>query len=431
MGDAFTAVSNDIGALFYNPAGLGDIRRIQFTAIGDRLFQEGLRPQSGLTAAGTIPLSDYRENWDFGTVGAAFRRAGRSDDQSITDFGLSWGSDPGPILSPLIGRPLPEGIRVGSTLRLRDRSGGFGVGLDLGALYHFPDGDKPLRKGWTAGASILEMNSANISGPVTYRLGAAWENPESVLSLDWDVTDGVSRFHPGLEVDFFKHLIATRLGTLAPPGQSRQITMGVGLLLSAVQLDLTYGFPIADPFKENDRVLFGLTYRFGAPMLAQVLENKPNEASVQEQVLSLQAEKKALQESIKENRDLFDKIKADMDRTRAKSVAAEEELKMIQDKLIQRRKELDKSEQQTLDLERARSTLEKKIEEKKTQERKSEIRPPFSGPARHHLVRSGDTLRSIAEMYYGDPDQWKVIYDANEGKFVRGAPKIGAELIIP
>src|SRR5205823_3065474 len=198
------------------------------------------------------------------------------------------------------------------------------------------------------------------SGPVTYRLGAAWENPQSILSLDWAVTDGVSRFFPGLEVDFFKHLIAARLGTGQVPGRSRQLTMGLGLMLSAIQLDLAYGFPIGDAFKEDDRVLFGLTYRFGAPMLTQILQDKPSEVSLQEQVLSLQSEKKALQNSIKENRALYEKIQADLNKSRAKGVAAEEELKMLQDKLIERRKQLDKSEKQTLDLERARTTLEKK-----------------------------------------------------------------------
>jgi LysM repeat protein len=432
MGGAFTAISNDVGALFSNPAGLGDVRRIEFIGVMDRVITEGVFPQTGLTAAGTIPLSDYRRQWDFGTVGTAFHRTGRSDDSSITDFGFSWGADPAPILSPLINRPIPEGIRTGSTLHFRNRSpSGFGVGLDLGWLYHFPEGVSPLRRGWSAGLAIKEMNTANISGPVEYRLGTAWENAQSVLSLDWSVSDGVSRFFPGIEVDFFKHLIATRLGTGHVPGQSRQLTMGLGLLLSAIQVDISYAFPLGDPFKTNDRILIGVTYRFGAPLLSQIMQDRPGQVGLQEQVLSLQAEKRALQASIKENRSLYDQIQADVNKNKAKSVAAEEELKMLQEKLIERRKDLEKAEKQTVGMERMRNSIEKKIDEEKTEQRRSEIRAPFAGPARKHRVQPGDTLRSISERYYGDPDQWKVIYDANEGKFVRGAPKVSADLVIP
>jgi hypothetical protein len=88
MGGAFTAISNDVGALFSNPAGLGDVRRIEFIGVMDRVITEGVFPQTGLTAAGTIPLSDYRRQWDLGpseprSTGRAAATTARSP---ISDF---------------------------------------------------------------------------------------------------------------------------------------------------------------------------------------------------------------------------------------------------------------------------------------------------------------------------------------------------------
>jgi len=50
---------------------------------------------------------------------------------------------------------------------------------------------------------------------------------------------------------------------------------------------------------------------------------------------------------------------------------------------------------------------------------------------RTHVVASGDTLQSLAQQYYGDPNQWKKIYNANEDKIERGLPKVGETLVIP
>jgi nucleoid-associated protein YgaU len=60
---------------------------------------------------------------------------------------------------------------------------------------------------------------------------------------------------------------------------------------------------------------------------------------------------------------------------------------------------------------------------------KPRILPP-AWPKRH-VVKAGDTLRTMAAQYYGDANQWERIYDANVSKVERGLPAEGATLVIP
>ena len=54
----------------------------------------------------------------------------------------------------------------------------------------------------------------------------------------------------------------------------------------------------------------------------------------------------------------------------------------------------------------------------------------FAGP-RKHIVQPGENLRIIAQKYYNDPSQWKVIYKANKDKIVGGQIMPGLEITIP
>lgn len=58
--------------------------------------------------------------------------------------------------------------------------------------------------------------------------------------------------------------------------------------------------------------------------------------------------------------------------------------------------------------------------------------PAQTAGMRRHVVREGDTLFSLARQYYGDPDRFGVIYQANRG--VLQTPEslpVGADLVIP
>jgi phage tail protein X len=57
---------------------------------------------------------------------------------------------------------------------------------------------------------------------------------------------------------------------------------------------------------------------------------------------------------------------------------------------------------------------------------------PATPPARVHVVRVGDTLENIARQYYGAPERWSTIYEANSAALANGQPlRAGMELRIP
>lgn len=51
---------------------------------------------------------------------------------------------------------------------------------------------------------------------------------------------------------------------------------------------------------------------------------------------------------------------------------------------------------------------------------------------RTHVVKSGETLRKISKDYYGDPEKWKKIWEANKSRIEDpNKLKVGTKLIIP
>lgn len=55
-----------------------------------------------------------------------------------------------------------------------------------------------------------------------------------------------------------------------------------------------------------------------------------------------------------------------------------------------------------------------------------------SSTSRTHVVKSGDTLEKLSSDYYGVPDRWHLIYEANVVELSSGRPlRPGMELVIP
>ncbi len=68
----------------------------------------------------------------------------------------------------------------------------------------------------------------------------------------------------------------------------------------------------------------------------------------------------------------------------------------------------------------------------KTEALRPAATPPPAAKPRVHVVQAGDTLEKIARQYYGAPDRWRSVYDANTALLSNGQPlRAGMELQVP
>lgn len=434
MGSAFGAIANDINAIFFNPSGLANQKQVEVTGHGGRSLEEGSAAQSELMAAGILPLNIYRETWKTGTLGFLLHRTGRSRDDSITNLSVSAGTPLKKIVPKVLYKDrIPGRIYSGMSFRIRqiDRGGGqgsdVGIGLDMGFLYRFPSSKIIWRNGWTTALVIQEMNTKSISGGVLWRLAAAWRYERYTLAMDLVSHNGVSKFFPGAEVALFKKLILLRVGTGHEPGKSRQITLGLGTLMPPIQMDLAYGLPIGELKRANDRILFTFTYRFGTPFLSQYLRKHKDEgdSKIRQTITNLEIKKSTLEEEIEQKKGLYKKVKSGLEKDKKRSQKVKEELKLSEEELEAKKDKIKEMWKEIRLLQEEKDEAIREIQKIKNIKK-------IPGEKKHlHKVRKGESLRGLAEKYYGDPDKWKLIYDANEGKVIRGTPIVGEEIIIP
>ncbi len=437
MGNAFSAVANDWNAILFNPAGLSTVRQIEASGTAGRTLASG-SPKTDLMAAAAIPLSFYKDAWTTGTAGFLLHSNGGSGENANTTLAASAGVAPYDfmperfrVITPYL--KIPERLHVGGTFRFRRTQHGvtggtaYGMGIDLGFLYQFEDNVKTLLDGWSVALAFQEMNTGSVGGGSVIRLGSAWRHQRYTFALDMVTQGGVTRFMPGAEASFFRKLLLLRAGTGVVPEQSRQIVVGIGTLLPPIELDLAYGFPIADFDRPNDRVIVSFTYRFGTPFLGQYLEegSRRESAKTEMSLANLEYKKATLEAGIRENRALYEKIDADLKKTRLKTETAISDLEAASKKLAGQNEKMVKLNRQIEELEKKKADTEEALR------KYSVLVPEMGRKVFQHKVQKGDTLRSLAEKYYGDTNKWTVIFEANKDKIKRGALIEGEDIVVP
>lgn len=188
MGGAFTAVSDGVEAIAYNPAALGQIQHLQGAGAYQRLFHvpSGESDRDSTRAAGVIPVRGDILNGGFGVQVRYDRRERLSKDRLI---GFSYGT-----------RGLREGEGGGldfggalNFLGVAPETGsapGLKPALDLGALWR--TGGR-----YAAGASLLNFGGAKFrsSGiqdraPLALKIGGAELLRSAVIAVDATMREG-------------------------------------------------------------------------------------------------------------------------------------------------------------------------------------------------------------------------------------------------
>ena len=291
MGNAFTALADDVQSIHYNPAGLSHLERPQLSMTYARFYM-GLSDGSNLGTsqfAYAQPLKSGR----WGVVGGAWERFALDSMYTEQSLYSSWGKrilrrengsqllagislkylmrsfKPGPeaynAKSELQSTNLPDPVLTGA------RSNGV-PDADLGFIYK-------LRKRVQFGLMFQHAMEPDVGFSSTdklkrnIRLGAAyrsmWMNLTGELrndaapngSTDRDLIIAAERVFPTLEHGQFGFRGSLGVGSR----DWKQLTTGLSYRINKIQVDYAFLMPIGTVKGTAGTHRFGMTFHFGAP----------------------------------------------------------------------------------------------------------------------------------------------------------------------
>lgn len=420
MGMAYSAVADDPYAMFFNPAGTANTPYSQAGFSVGRLDS----PIGTMSSAALTYLRPF-EQINTATVGTAYYtdRQFRGGDKDEFLFHYSQEIK---VPQLMLSRPLKVGANLKFLSVTDDRGGGgsslFGLGGDVAALARGNSG--------LSGSFVVQDLITNIGTPrpkLSMGLAYTWQK-WLTLAGDMRVRDGLTDFYPGIEGAFYQGLLKLRAGRGFQLDGVSQFAWGFGVNFSPVIIDAAMTIPTNGIHRHGGAYQMSFNYRFGAPSFSG---NFVGAAADRAEAL------KASIEQLEERRKTLDS-QAQTSETHRQITEAE------LDTLGKRYREL---EDEYRGLQRKKDQVEFELREDQVlQQGKAAPKPPPpmirpvppppakikkpAWPARH-VVKPGETLRSMAKDLYGDGNLWETIYEANKEKVERGLPQEGAEFVIP
>jgi hypothetical protein len=271
MGDAFSAVADDVNTLTFNPAGLGNIRLPEI-GFGWEEFFSGIH-YDFIGAA--IPTGDW------GVLGLGYLGLGVSPFNSTASSSTPTVSAGDSALVLGWGKSFYD-IHVGAAVKYISRQvddvQGNGFAFDLGLRYR-PIPDVTLAaSALNIGPGIKMVTVEPL--PTLLTLGAAWtllDVPYHNLTLASDVatnlTEQTKRFSFGAEY-WYDNTVALRAGYLTD-SQDQGFSAGAGVKFSFAQIDYSY-----QPFNVLGSVhRISGTFRWDGPWVPGVEPNQPRYVS--------------------------------------------------------------------------------------------------------------------------------------------------------
>ncbi len=281
LGNSFTAIADDVYSTYYNPAGLAQIHRSEFTAYYARLYA-GLTDNSNISRSylayahptqtrGTLGLSytslslaglysesafgvsyayGFREKWNLGGTVKFLRKTFGSDSYTQNAINTDTGAS--------LGGPDPLFAQNGTSKSA--------ASFDLGAQYR-------LSRIYGLGFAILNANEPNMAlSPsdtdkvaAVYKMGIARRAKTSAIDaeISWrKFTSDELRFNAGAE-RWFGSGIAIR-GGLGFGQRGYQVT-SLGFSYRWENIDVSYAliYPLVGVKGTFGTNQFSLTFRFG------------------------------------------------------------------------------------------------------------------------------------------------------------------------
>ena len=419
LGSAYTAVSGDAYSLFYNPAGLFDLKQSEFALDMGRFYTplSGSGADFNGTYAMPYRFRDMAMPIAFGVYGE-----GPVEGAPIVDVmgGAAMDAPVDRWTKGFIKKP----VRLGGALTIRHQAGeektdrvgksSLGLGLTGGLLM-------PVDRKHQIGFAVRNLYAGDAEPKgASMHIGAMRHHNEYLdvfAELEYG-KGGTWRFHPGLEWLFARGVIRPRLGWGFRESQGIDtVATGVGVYVSPMQIDFSYLIPIKTLNDNAGQFRASLVYRFGRPQFSEIYFDRALEAASQldHNVLTLTVKEAELKASLAE---------------------IEQKRKLAAEELANAKRRIEALKDQDLLGERDAMIRDLRARIRELEGQVSGYRSRAAAvsrekPKRYHTVVAGETLQSIAREYYSDPNQWKKIYGANNDKIDRGLPRAGSKLLIP
>ena len=263
MGRAATAVTNEADALFWNPARLGQLQRMELTLFHTQLYTDQVQLQSAHFVYPTLDAGSFALGMQTLGAGGIERRDDRnallgSFDDRESHFLLGYG------------RAVRAHYAVGAALRVVQQRvadvSAAGIGLDLAAHTRRALGASE-RHFMLAGINVqnflepgLRLADATVHDPRVLRLGVGYEGGSRAWPLSWTLASDLelprgadANLGAGLELSY-RELLHLRCGL-----EDGDPAFGFGVQSHGVRLD--YALRTHDELDRNDRL--SLAVRFG------------------------------------------------------------------------------------------------------------------------------------------------------------------------
>ena len=410
MGYAFSAIADDAYGMFYNPAGTANTPYIQTGGTLGRMQS----PKGPLFFAAGTYLRPY-EPINTATVGAAYflerQRNGGDIDSLMVNYAQEY---------KVRNLPLSKPLKVGANVKIVNSDDGagngkFGLGFDAGVIARSNMG--------LSGSIVLSDFVTALSYPrpgITLGGAYSWKR-RLTFAGDFRVRGGLAEFYPGLEASFHQGLLRVRAGKGLSLDGVGTVAFGLGLNFSPMILDVAMSLPTAGLNRQGGGFQGSFSYRFGAPSFAGQF------------IGQAAAQAEALRADLATLEDKEKTLTQQAGTAASNKAVADNELPVLERRVREAQNEYRALLKRNDELEyRAAEKAAGLADRPKFSPPKPRPKPP-APPAwpKRHLVAPGDTLRAVAKQYYGDPNLWEKIYDANRDKVERGLPAEGATLIVP
>ncbi|OGR84263.1 MAG: hypothetical protein A2902_05170 [Elusimicrobia bacterium RIFCSPLOWO2_01_FULL_64_13] len=445
MASAFTAVADDAHAVYYNPAGLAQVRRGEMTAGYGKLFA-GLKDNSNL-GSGFLGIAQPLKSGKLGTLGVGWLSLNLQNAYREDVIGLSYGKElwvdglflgaTGKILKRKFGSDIYTAV---DPLFAQHGYNTSNVSADLAMMY------RPSAS-FSFGLMLKDLNQPNVGlasedkVPAEIRGGFAYRQKR--LTFDGDISrkDKDLNVSVGIERLLLK-FVGLRAGVTAGSRQRREITAGMSYNGNYFSLDYAFIFPLSGIESTSGSHRFGLTVRFGRrhsrarwefeedeEVIARILEEKAA------QITSMEKELEDLRDQNRSGKLENSWVRKQIERLEGRLKDREsQDLEEMKLRVNQSNVETENMKQKLQELE---DRLRRLSAPRPAAPKAAEVQAPAEEKKlppvpRTYIVQEGDTLQSIAFKFYGDDAKWSEIYKINSDRIERGGTlRTGQILLMP